>query len=606
MTGETTFVFSVLAAAVVLFASGRVRTDVVALLVVLALVLSGVLTLREGLAGFGDPVIILMGGLFVVGEALVTTGVTLAVGQWLIRVGGGSETRLLILVMLVGGGVGAFLGSTGVVALFLPIVLGIANKTDLAARRLLMPLAIAALIGGMITLVGAPANLVINAELRNLGHEAFEFFEFTPIGATVLLVGTAFMLLIGRGLLITAPGDKVEKPLTLTALLERYGLADRMHRLRVPAGTDLVGQAIASAKLRSQFGIASVAIEQRQGERRTIGPALADTTFAAEDVLYAIGTKKAISNLIKTKGLQRLDLEKAPTKKLYEELGMAEVLLPPESELCKQTIAEAGFRDRYRVSVLALRRRGEATEKDLSERTLRSGDTLLVSGSWKDIGLLSERKHDLIVLTLPAEMEDFAPESDKAPWALAIVAAMVGAMVLELAPNAVCALVAALALIAAGCLSMDAAYRSIRWSTLVLVGGMLPLATALQKTDATDVIVAAFLAAFGELSPTLVMVALFVLTILLTTFVSSIAASLLVAPIAIGIAEDIGVAPQAFAMAVAIAASAGFMTPVSSSANALVTAPGGYTFADFAKVGAPMVILVMVVTVLLAPLLFPF
>ncbi len=606
MTGETAFVFSVLAAAVVLFASGRVRTDVVALLVVLALVLSGVLTLREGLAGYGDPVIILMGGLFVVGEALVATGVTLAVGQWLIRVGGRSETRLLTLVMLVGGGVGAFLGSTGVVALFLPIVLGIANKTDLAARRLLMPLAVAALIGGMITLIGAPANLVINAELRNLGHEAFEFFEFTPIGATVLLVGTAFMLLIGRGLLITAPGDKVEKPLTLTALLERYGLADRMHRLRVPAGTDLVGQAIASAKLRSQFGIASVAIEQRQGERRTIGPALADTTFAAEDVLYAIGTKKAISNLIKTKGLQRLDLEKAPTKKLYEELGMAEVLLPPESELCKKTLAEAGFRDRYRVSVLALRRRGEATEKDLSERTLRSGDTLLVSGSWKDIGLLSERKNDLIVLTLPAEMEDFAPESDKAPWALAIVAAMVGAMVLELAPNAVCALVAALALIAAGCLSMDAAYRSIRWSTLVLVGGMLPLATALQKTDATDVIVAAFLAAFGELSPTLVMVALFVLTVLLTTFVSSIAASLLVAPIAIGIAEDIGVAPQAFAMAVAIAASAGFMTPVSSSANALVTAPGGYTFADFAKVGAPMVILVMVVTVLLAPLLFPF
>ena len=200
MTGETTFVFGVLAGAVILFASGRLRPDVVALCVVLALVLSEVLTLREGLAGFGDPVIIMMASLFVVGEALLATGVALAVGEWLMLVGRGSETRLLVLLMLVVGALGSLMGSTGVVALFLPIVLGIANKSDLSPRRLLMPLAFAALIGGMMTLIGATANLVVNAELQKQGLEKFGFFDFTPIGIAVLLVGVAFMVLIGRKL----------------------------------------------------------------------------------------------------------------------------------------------------------------------------------------------------------------------------------------------------------------------------------------------------------------------------------------------------------------------------------------------------------------------
>ena len=608
MTGEATYVFGVLVAAIVLFASGRARADVVALLVVLALVLSDVLTLREGLAGFGDPVIVTMAGLFVVGEALVVTGVALSVGEWLVRAGRGSETRLLILLMLVTGGVGSLVGSTGVVALFLPIVLGFANKTAYAPRRLLMPLSFAGLIGGMLTLIGAPANLVINAELRRYGLEPFAFFDFTPIGATILLVGTAYMLVIGRRVLTTTQRDDEtgEKPLTLAELTERYGLGDRLYRLRVPVSSDLVGQSVGTAKLRSGFGVASVCTERRVRQRLSLRPALSDSTFAAGDVLYAVGSEEAASRLIESKGLERLDPAATPEKQLFEEVGLVELLLPPASGLIGKTVAEADFRRRYRVSVLAVRRRAEAVEELPSETTLEAGDTLLVSGSWKDIGLLAEHKSDLIVLTLPREMEDFAPERDKAARTLVIVTAMVASMVLGLVPNAISVLLASLALIAAGCLTMEASYQIIRWSSLVLVAGMLPLATALQKTGGTEVIVALLAAGFGELSPTAVMAALFVLTALLTTFVSSAASALLLAPIAISIAQDMGIGPRAFAMAVAIAASTGFMTPVSSTANALVTGPGSYTFGDFVRNGLPLVALAMVVTLLLAPLLFPF
>ncbi len=608
MASETIFVFCVLVVAVLLFASGRIRSDVVALLVVLSLVLGEVLTLREGLAGFGDPVIIMMAGLFVVGEALVTTGVAPLVGAWLMRVGRGSETRLLVLLMLVVAAAAALIGSTGAAALFLPIVLSIANKTDFAPRRLLMPLAFAGLIGGMLTLIGAPANLVINAELRNQGFDSFNFFDFTPIGAAVLVAAIGFMLLVGRRFLTVREGEAAvrEKPLTLDQLAARYGLEDRFHRLRVPASSELVGKSIAFLQLRSKFGIASIGIERRRGRRTVVRPALAGTVFSADDVLYAIGSEEAAARFIDVMDLEALDLEAAPRKTIYEELGMAEVLLLPDSDLVQKTLGEIDFRTRYHVSVLAIRRRSEAIKAGLSDTSLKGGDRLLVSGAWKDIALLREQKNDMIVLTLPLEMADFSPERDKFYWALGIVAAMVAAMVLGLAPNAVCVLVAALALIAAGCLTMEAAYGVVRWSSLVLVAGMLPLATALQKTGGTEVIVAALTAGFGGLNVTALLAALFVLAALLTTFISSTATALLLAPIAVGLAQDLGVSPYPFAMTIAIAASTGFMTPVSSSANTLVTAPGGYSFSDFAKVGILMALLVMALVVVIVPLLFPY
>ena len=609
MTNDILFVCGVLAVAVVLFASGRVRLDITALLVVFALVLGDILTLGEALAGFSDPVVLMIAGLFVVGEALVTTGVAFSVGQWLMRVGGASEARLLALLMVSVGTIGAFMSSTGIVALFLPIVLGISAKTGFAKTRLLMPLSIAALISGMMTLIATPPNLVVNAELRNRGLEPFGFFEFTPIGIAVLVVGVLYVLTIGRRLLSATdaedPRAGAADP-SLMSLAERYGLIGKLSRLRIPAASPLVGQSIGGAKLRTRFGVAAVGIERREGRATTIMPALAHTELATGDVLYVVGGAEPAAHFIETKGLQPLPIEERPSEELTAELGLAEVMLPPDSGLIGRTLHEAAFRSRRHVSVLAIRRGGAPIEESLTNRKLKSGDTLLVSGSWKDIAVLREEKHDFVVLSLPAEMKDFAPARRQAPWALGILAVMVAAMVLGLAANAIIVLIAALAMVVSRCLTMDAAYRVINWPSLVLLAGMLPLATALQNTGATDLIVKAIADNLGGLGPTAMLVALFLLTAVMGLFISNTATAVLLAPIAIGIAADMGVSPYPYVMTVAVAASAAFMTPVSTPVNTLVVAPGGYTFGDFVKVGVPLTILVMLVATVLIPLLFPF
>jgi di/tricarboxylate transporter len=323
-------------------------------------------------------------------------------------------------------------------------------------------------------------------------------------------------------------------------------------------------------------------------------------------VLYAIGAEEQAAHFVEAQGLERLSMETAPRKDIQQEMGLAEVMIAPDSALIDQTLYDAAFRSRRHVSVLAIRRGGEPIEASLADQDLKFGDTLLVSGSWKDIGLLQAEKQDLIVLNLPVELEDFAPARRQAPWALAILIAMILAMTFGLVANAIAVLIAALAMVAARCLTMETAYKVINWPSLVLVAGMLPLATALQNTGATDLIVDGLVDGFGDLGPTAMMTGLFVLTAVLGLFISNTATAVLLAPIAIGIAGDMGVSPYPFAMTVAVAASAAFMTPVSTPVNTLVVAPGGYTFGDFAKVGVPMTILVMIVADLLIPLLFPF
>ncbi len=608
MTPDMAYVFGVLAAAVAMFASGKVRLDVVALLVVFALVLGDVVTVGEGLAGFSDPVILMIAGLFVVGEALVTTGIALAIGEWLMRVGGASESRMLILLMVVVACVGAFMSSTEIVALFLPIVLGISAKTGFAKTRLLMPLSFAALISGMMTLIATTPNLVVNAELSYQNLEPFGFFEFTPIGVTVLLVGTAYMLLGGRRLLSAGhPEDRRgETGPTIDELIERYGLTGQFRRLKVPADSPLVGQTLGAAKLRTLFGVAAVGIERREGRHLSIAPAVPHSEFRAGDVLYITGQEQPVKHFVDTQSLQHLAIETAPRTDIQREMGLAEVMISPDSKLINKNLRDAAFRSRHHVSVLAIRRGGVAIVANLASERLRFGDTLLVSCGWKDIRLLTADKKNLIVLNLPKELADFAPARGQAPWALGILVAMIAAMTFGLVPNAIAVLVAALAMVATRCLSMDTAYKVINWPSLVLVAGMLPMAAALQNTGATKLIVDGLVGNFGDLGPSAMMAGLFVLTAVLGLFISNTATAVLLAPIAIRVATDMGVSPYPFAMTIAVAASAAFMTPVSSPVNTLVVAPGGYTFADFARVGVPMTILVMIVAIFLIPVLFPF
>ena len=606
MTGHMAFVFGVLGVAVVLFASGRARLDVVALLVLLALMLGDVVSVPEALAGFSDPVVIMIAGLFVVGEALVTTGIAFAVGEWLMRVGGTSETRLVTLLMLTVALSGAFISSTGIVAIFTPIALTIAAKTGVARSRLMMPLSFAALISGMMTLIATAPNLIAAEALEKEGFEPFEFFEFTPIGLAVLAVGIAYMLLVGRRLLRPGDAEGAQQGQSIGELVETFGLADKQRRLRISPASPMVGQTVAELQLRSRLAITLVSVERRRGRRVEVMPGLPRTKFQADDVIFVLAEHaQAADDFIASQALVELTGEPEHVTDVVREMGVAKVMLAANSDLLGKTLRDAAFQTRHQVDVLAVLHGRKPLEGDLSGETLHFGDILLVSGGWQAIRNLQADKKDFVVRSLPLEIEDVAPARSQAPWALLILGLMVGAMALKLVPNVAAVMIAALAMIASRCLSMNEAYRAINWPSLVLIAGMLPLATALKQTGGTDLMVDGLVASIGDFGPLAMMAGLFALTAVLGLFVSNTATAVMLAPIAVGVALDMGVAPAPFVMTVAVAASAAFMTPVSSPVNTLVVEPGGYGFMDFVKVGVPMALLTGAVSLILIPRLFP-
>ena len=349
MTGETLFVFALLGVTIVAFVSDRLRLDIIALLVVLTLMISNVLTPAQALAGFSDSIVIMIAGLFVVGEGLYRTGVAFAIGQWVIALAGDSESRILILLMLVVAGLSAFMSSTGAVAIFIPIVLVMADKAGVAPARLLMPVACASLIGGMLTLIGTPPNLVVTNELSRQGLEPFGFFEFTPIGLLILIVGIVYMLSLGRRLLGDGKPSAASRDsrVTLRDLAAGYGLTDQLHRLRVGNPSALTGRTVAQARLRTRFDVTVVGIARPGRDARAIEPALAHSEFAPEMILFAVGTDAAIAELCRAEGLELLELADEMAGIVARDLGLVEVLLTPRSALIGKTLIEAKFRHRY-------------------------------------------------------------------------------------------------------------------------------------------------------------------------------------------------------------------------------------------------------------------
>ena len=607
MTPDAQFVFGLLAVTVVLFASDRLRPDVVAILVILALILGRSLTVSEAVAGFGDPLILLIAGLFVVGEGLVRTGVAYQVGVWLTRLAGASETRLLVLLMLAVAGLGAFMSSTGVVAIFIPVVLGITSRLGIGPGRLMMPMAFAALLSGLLTLIATPPNLVINDALRGAGLRPFGFFSITPIGLLALALGVVYMMTLGRRLLPATPPrtGTAGRRRTLLELAESYNLTKQLHRLRLDSDSPLIGQTVASAQLRTRYGITVVGVGRQERFTETVSPALANTEFHPADALYVVGPGEAATALCSAERLSRLLIADSQQRSLVNELGMVEVMLPPDSELIGQTLRQATFRSHHGLSVLGIRRNRQPLPGNLIEEKLAFGDILLVVGAWKRIGLLQGEQKHFLVLGLPAELSDVAPAYRQAPFALAILLAMVLAMTFGLVPNVVAVLLAALAMGLFRCLRMEDAYRSINWPSLVVIAGMLPLAKALQQAGGVTLIADGLVAGLGGFGSLALLAGIFVLAALIGMFISNTATAVLIAPVAIAAAQKLGVSPYPFAMTVAVAASAAFVTPVSSPVNTLVLAPGGYRFNDFVRVGLPLLLLTMALTLLVTPLLLP-
>jgi di/tricarboxylate transporter len=608
MTDEMLIVFGILAGAVGLFAWGRPRVDIVAILVMLSLMLSRVLTPQESLAGFGDPVVILIAALFIVGEALVNTGVAHRLGEAVLKAGAGSETRLIVLIMVLAGAIGAFMSSSAIVAMFVPVVLTIADRTGLNRKRMLMPLSVAALISGMMTLIASSPNMIIENALRAKGIAPLGFFSWTPFGLAVLATSIAFMLwgrrLLSKQLAATDAGTRSPSAYDLIGF---YGLADRWHRLRVSAGSPLINRSVIEMQHQyDRFGFILVGLEQHRRGKPQFLPALPETVIEANDAIFVIGDTGQARQLIETQRLMELPrLDQRQRGEVLQELGAAEVLLAPESKLIGRTLGELEFRSRYHVSVLAIRRRGEPLTKNLAGQRLDFGDTLLVGGDWANLARLWDDRENFVVLTLPAEYQERLPARRRAPVAVAVLVAMIVGMAFELLPNSATALLAALAMVAGGCVKLEAIYRIISWKTVVLIAGMLPLATALTKTGATVLMAKALVAALGSLGPVAMLAFVFLATALVGLFISNSATAVLIAPVAIEAAQTLGVSPQAFAMTVAIACCAAYVTPVSSPVNILVMEPGGYAFGDYVRVGLPLLLLTMVVTVALVAVIYP-
>ncbi len=583
--------------------------DVVALLVIIAFVLSGTLSLNEATVGFSDPNVLLIAALFVIGEGLVRTGVAYQMGDWLVRVAGSSEVKMLVLLMICVASLGAFMSSTGVVAIFIPVVLSVAARMKISAGRLMMPLGFAGLISGLMTLVATPPNMVVNSELVREGLPSFQFFSITPIGIAVLFAGILYMLVVRRWLGNNDNGKQKEAyRRTFRDLIRDYQLAGRARRLAIRKGSPLVGHSLDELHLRSRYGANVVGIERWRRFRRVMVSATGGTELRERDVLLIDMSASDVDlrEFCREQMLEPMVLRGEYFSEQSRDVGLAEVSMNPDSELLGKSLREIKFRTRYGLNVVAIRREGSALPGKIVDEPLRLGDVLLVIGDWKLIRVLSTKPRNFIVLNLAAEIETVAPASSQAPHALFSLALMVALMVTNEVPNFIAALIACLLMGKFRCIDMESAYRSIHWPSIILIVGMMPFAAALQKTGGIELIVNGLMDVAGSAGPQVMLVCLFILCATIGLFISNTATAVLMAPIAIAAANQMNVSPLPFAMVIGVAASAAFMTPVSSPVNTLILEPGGYKFADFIKIGVPFTIIVMFISVFLIPLLFPF
>jgi di/tricarboxylate transporter len=600
VSGELVFVLVVLAVMLALFVSNRLRLDLVALLGLLALALSGVITTTEAVAGFAEPVVLMIAALFVVGAGLFHTGVADTIGRQVERMAGSGITGLTAVIMLVTALLSAFLSSTGTVAVMLPVVLAIARRRRISPSRLLMPLAFAALLGGMLTLIGTPPNLIVSSQLEQAGLDGFGFFSFSGPGLVMLVIGMTCMLLLAPRLVPERAGrtELLSQP-SWKELFDEYGLSDRLVHLHVPAGSGLAATNVNSTELRSRHGVSIIAIVSHTVRGRFARKAEPGSVIRDHDELFVVGTQEHVDEVVRKFGVRRI-----PTRaELPEPIELIDVLVPPRSAFIGRTLREMRLHGGAGVTVLAQRVGGQAGVPVDLDRPLAVGDALLMTGNRKAIERIARSPRELVLLGPLGDAS--AGDTSKAPIAVGILLLMMLVMTFGLVANVTAVLAAAVLLVLTRCINMEEAYRSINFESVVLIAAILPMATALDKTGGLGLAADQLLSMTTGMGPLALMAALFVFTAILSQVVSNTATTVLVAPIAIQAALSMGVSPHAVLMTVAIAASSAFATPVASPVNTLVLGAGGYRFTDFARVGIPLQLLIMAATLLVVPLFFP-
>lgn len=595
------------------FMRGKVRSDLVAVCALLILALTGVLTPTEALAGFSNSVVIMMIGLFVVGAGIFRTGLAKMISSKILQTAGQNENKLFILVMLVTASIGAFVSNTGTVAVMMPIIVSMAASANISPRRYLMPLAFASSMG-MFTLISTPPNLVIQNALVDAGYEALSFFSFAPIGFIALGIGVVVLFFLSKLLVSKSDSSsgKKKEGKSLAELAQEYQLQQQSYKVEVKSDSPLLNKTLAELKIASTYDISISKIIRKSGNSRfrkkfveeVAGP---KSVILKDDVLFCLGDIENIERFVSDNALH---LEKKSDETPFagfQESGIAEIFIMPNSRLINRTISEISFREEYNVNVLGIQRQNEYKMRDIKDTKLHSGDALLIQGTWKDLANLDNRQDDLVLVGQPLKEAAKVTLDQNAPIAAGIMILMVLAMVLEILPSVIAIMLAAVLMVVTGCLrNMEEAYNSINWESVVLIGAMLPMATAFQNTGVDTLISGSLVDHLGDMGPYALLAGIYFCTSLLTMFISNTATAVLFTPIALKAAEGMGISPYPFLFAVAVAASMCFASPFSTPPNALVMTAGRYTFIDYMKVGLPLQVIMGIIMILALPLLFPF
>lgn len=606
--------FSILIITTIFFMLGKFRSDFVAICSLLALVLTGVISIGEALAGFSNSVVVMIAGLFIVGGGIFRTGLARMAGNVVLKFAGNSELKLLISLMTIVAFLSAFMSNTGTVAVLMPVIITVALGMKKSPAKFLMPMAFASSLGGVLTLIGTPPNLVVSQSLVDNGYEKLSFFDFTPIGLIALMTGMLFLTTIGKRLL--PEGNKKEiknhENMTPTQLVRCYEIANQLHRVKVIGKSLLINKSLCDLQLTKKYRILIMKIDRHNSE---ILPLISNSLVATSstvikegDVLYIEGSKADIQRFIVENELIEDSIDQVkPAELISKHFGVAEVLLTPHSSFIDKTIETLRFRGKYNLHILGINRKGKKNINEWAKEPLQFGDALLVQGNWSDIESLEEEINDVVVIGQTSERANTAAANGKAPLAGLIMLGMLLMMTLEIVPAVTAVLISAVLMVLSGCLrNMDDAYGRINWESVFLIGAMLPMATALEKTGGITYLSDGLIGILGDYGFLAVMAGFYFLTMLFSQFISNTATAVLFAPIAITTALSLGASPYPFLIAVAVSASMAFATPVASPPNALIMTAGGYKFSDFVKVGVPLQLVIWIVMMFAIPFFFPF
>ncbi len=586
---ETVVVLGLLALAIVLFAMERISVDIITLMLLIVLVATGILTTAEAFAGFSRNITIILAAIFIISGALQRTGIMDAVGAHLYKVAGGSQSRLMLVVLSIVGGISGFMNNTTATAIFVPPVIGLAKRTGVSASKLLMPVAFASILGGTCTLIGTSTNIAVSGFIEKEGLEPLSMFEVTPIGLVLVAVGIAYLMIVGKRLL---PDHKDE------SLTDEYAMREYLSEIVVMPDSDLIGQDVFASELTTKnFRV----LEVIRGDERFIPDSR--TTIEPEDVLLVEGKVAELIKVKDTAGIEiRADAKLGLSDLESDEIKIAEVLVTPRSDLIGRTLKETNFRARYGLTTLAIYRKGESIREEIGRVRLRLGDLLLVQGAAGRMKNL-RREPDLWMLE---EQSPALHRKKQGIYTVIFFAAAIIIGVLGWLPLSISFLSAAVLTILFRCITIEEAYEFIDWRLIILIGGMTAFGTAMDDAHsgaASQIanFIVGTLQPFGVLA---ILAGFFVITILLTQPMSNAAAALVVLPVAMEAAESLGVSGRTFAIAIMLAASVSFIAPF-EPACILVYGPGKYRFLDFVKVGLPLTLILVVIILIMVPRFFP-